>query len=133
MRLQVKDFMNTPVATTLPGSDVGTVRDLMHLKGYSAIPIVEVEGEAVKIRGIITDHDMIGVYDDTVSVQQVMSTRVFVILPEASVKSAAEMMLRKEVHHLVVMEENKILGMVSSLDFVKLASKYDYSLDSIEV
>ena len=131
MRLKVKDIMNSPVATTLPGSDVGTVRDLMTLKGYSAIPIVEVQEEEIRIKGIVTDHDIVGVFDDTVSVQQVMSSRVFVTSPEDDIKDAAAKMLEKKVHHLVVMEGSKILGMLSSLDYVRLAAEFD--MQSLEV
>ncbi|WP_417201408.1 CBS domain-containing protein [Bizionia sp.] len=33
-------------------------------------------------------------------------------------------MLRHDVHHMVVMDEGNIVGMISSLDFVKLVAEY---------
>jgi signal-transduction protein with cAMP-binding, CBS, and nucleotidyltransferase domain len=34
------------------------------------------------------------------------------------------MMLRHNVHHIVVMDDGKIKGMISALEFVKLVAKH---------
>ena len=58
------------------------------------------------------------------AVEQFMSDRVSVVHPDSSAQSAAQMMIKKGVHHLVVMEEGAIVGILSSSDFVKLVSEY---------
>ncbi|MDH3651698.1 MAG: CBS domain-containing protein, partial [Saprospiraceae bacterium] len=79
MMIKVKDFMTSPVATAVLDSDVGKLRDIMKLKGYSAIPIVELKGEDILIRGIVTKNDLMGVFDDTVKAGQIMTKAVYVI------------------------------------------------------
>jgi CBS domain-containing protein len=63
------------------------------------------------------------VYDDNVNIQQVMSTKIFAVTPESSIQYAAKIMIDKKIHHLVVMDKGNLVGIVSSLDFVKLVEK----------
>ena len=119
----VRDFMRAPVATCVLESDVGKVRDLMRLRGFSAVPIVQIKGEQILIRGIVTNNDLMGAFDDNVPVEQVMTYGVYVIDPDAPAQEAAKMMLHHKVHHLLVIEETRIVGMLSSLDFVRLIAK----------
>ena len=125
MAVLIRDFMSAPVTSCTIDSNVGKVRDLMTLKGFSALPVVEVVNGHVNIKGIITYRDIAGVYDDNVSVQQVMTQLVRVVLPTTSAKNAADLMLQEAIHHLVIVEESRIVGMVSSADFVHLVSQYD--------
>jgi CBS domain-containing protein len=122
MSVLVKDFMKAPVSTCILQSDVGKVRDLMRQKGFSAVPIVEIKGEQILIRGIVTNTDLMGAFDDTVPIEQVMTNGVYVIDPEATAQEAAKLMLHHKIHHLLVIEETRIVGMLSSLDFVRLIS-----------
>lgn len=112
--------MRQPVSSTVLSETVGTVRDLMHQKEIGAVPIVELSGDKILLRGIVTSTDLLGVYDDTVPIAQVMTQKVFTIPPHEEVREAARLMLAHEVHHLVVMEGNKISGILSALDFVRL-------------
>lgn len=120
----VKDFMKQPVASIALPNDVGTVRDLMNQKDCHAIPVVEVgDNKEIMIRGMATSDDLMGVYDDTVDIQQVMTKKVHTIDPDSSAQAAAEMMLGHQIHHLLVIEDERIVGIVSSLDFVKLVAQ----------
>ncbi len=124
MSTQVKSFMNYPVASCALPTDVGTVRDLMNQKSCHAIPLVELgENNEVHIRGIVTSDDLVGVYDDTIDIQQVMTQKVHVVNPNSNAQSAAKMMLRHKSHHLLAMEEGEIVGIVSSLDFTRLIAE----------
>lgn len=120
----VKDFMMQPVTAMSIPNDVGTVRDLMQQKNCHAIPLVTLsDQQEIAIRGIVTSDDLMGVYDDTVDIQQVMSKKVYTVDPKMDAQSAARIMLKHQVHHLVVMEAGRIVGMISSLDFVKLVAE----------
>ena len=124
MSTQVKSFMKKPVVTCALPTDVGTVRDLMQQKNCHAIPLVELgENNEITIRGIATSDDLIGVYDDTVDIQQIMSKKVHVVNPSSNAQSAAKMMLRHKVHHLLAMEEGEIVGIISSIDFAHLVAE----------
>jgi len=49
-----------------------------------------------------------------------MSDRVHNVLKNNRVQDAAAMMVKNNVHHLVVMEDGKVIGMISSMDIVKV-------------
>ena len=124
MSTQVKTFMKSPVASCALPAVVGTIRDLMLQKECNAIPLVEIgENKEINLRGIVTSEDLLGVYDDTVDIQQVMTQKVHVISPNSNAQSAAKMMIRHGCHHLLVMEEGAIVGIISSLDFVHLIAE----------
>lgn len=126
MRIQVKDFMTTSVITAKGNTSVGEIRTLMKREGFHAIPIVETlsTGE-VTIRGIITATDLCREMNDNLSAEQILGPgRVHVIPPNTNAQSAAANMLKHKVHHLVVMEDGKIIGMISSQDFVTLVANY---------
>ena len=124
MSTLVKDFMKQPVASMALPNDVGTVRDLMRQKDCHAIPLVEVgENKQVTVRGIATAEDLMGVYDDNVDIRQVMTKEIYCIEPTAEARAAAEMMLEHKIHHLLVMEGENLVGIISSLDFVRLVAE----------
>lgn len=128
MRIQVKDFMSTPVTTGTGETSVEEIRTLMSRKNIHSIPIIQYvkqlpEAE-VTIRGIITATDIGKETDDKALAVDVMTASVHVIHQDSSARAAAKMMLKHKCHHLVVMDNGKVIGMVSSLDFVKLVAQY---------
>lgn len=128
MRVQVKDFMSSPVLTVTEHARVGEVRSLLNARGIHAVPVVEemlaLPENQQSLKGIVSSADLSEGIADDILVGTVMSKNVHILHKDSSAKSAAGMMLKKKVHHLVVMEEGEIVGMVSSLDFVKLVSQY---------
>lgn len=128
MRVQVKNFMSAPVTTAMAENTVKEVRDLMKKNGIHSIPIIQyvkqLPNAEVTIQGIITASDVDSDVDDKVLVSDVMSTNVHVIHKDSSAKAAANMMLKHKVHHLVVMEDGGIIGMISSMDFVGLVAEH---------
>ncbi len=129
MRIQVKDFMSAPVTTAMGEHRVLEIRTLMKEKGIHAIPIISYSNDTLKvemtIQGIITATDISKEVSDEATVEDVMtSSSVHVIHADSSAQAAAKMMLRHKVHHIVVMDEVKITGMISSLDFVKLVAEH---------
>ena len=126
MRIQVKDIMNSPVATCKAEADVARVRMKMDEMGYGAMPITQEENGREVLKGIVTIKDLAGLYDN-ISVKQVMKEKVTIVHPESSAQAAAQLMVKKQIHHLVVMKEGDILGMLSSADFVRLVAKYQLS------
>jgi predicted transcriptional regulator len=129
MRIQVKDFMSTPVTVAMMDENILEIRTLMKEKGIHAIPIVSCTNDTIKaektIKGIITSTDICEEISDDALIEDVMtSSIVHVVHLESSAKSAAKTMLNKNVHHMVVMDDGEIKGMVSSLDFVKLVAEH---------
>ena len=54
-----------------------------------------------------------------IKVRDVMSKSVISISPDANIFDAAELMEKKKVHRLVVMEEGKLIGIISKADLLK--------------
>jgi len=129
MRIQVKDFMSTPVTTAMADHNVLEIRTLMKEKGIHAIPIIKYSNDKLKvemtIKGIITATDISKEVSDYATVENIMTTTtVHVVHVDSSAKSAAKMMLKHDVHHIIAMEEGVIKGMISGLDFVKLVAEH---------
>ena len=103
MRIQVKDFMSTPVTTATGGNSVREIRALMKEKGIHAIPIISYSNETpnveITIRGIITATDISKEVSSSTIVEDIMtSSNVHVIHTDSSANAAAKMMLRHDVH-----------------------------------
>ena len=129
MRIQVKDFMSAPVTIATGENNIGDIRVLMKDKGIHAIPVVSFTNNTsqpeMTIRGIITATDISKEVNDSATVEEVMtSSSVHVVHTNSGANAAAKMLLKHKVHHMVVMEDGKIEGMVSSLDFVKLVAEH---------
>ena len=117
--MKVKEIMNSPVTACSITSDIWDVKSLMETKGYSAIPVVHMKGDKIEIKGIVSYKDL-AVMDDSINIQQAMSHTVETVTPDTNLKEAAQLMVRKKLHHLVVTENGEIKGMLSSMEFVKL-------------
>jgi len=129
MRIQVKDFMSTPVITAVAENKVSETMALMKEKGIHAVPIISYPRDnpeaEMTIQGIFTTSDISEEVNKNTTVQDVMTnSNVHVVHVNSSANSAAKMMLKHEVHHIVVMVNGKIKGMISAMDFVKLVAEY---------
>ena len=129
MRIQVKDFMSAPVTTAMEDHNVLEIRMLMKEKGIHAIPIISYSNDTLKvemtIQGIITATDINKEVSEDTTVGDIMTaSHIHLVHPDSSAKSAAKMMLRHNVHHIIVMHEGEIKGMISSLDFTKLVAEH---------
>jgi CBS domain-containing protein len=129
MKIQVKDFMAGPVFNAAENATVGEVRKLMKNKKINSVPVVELKNRLPElervIKGIVTASDLSSKVKNKTKITEVMSSKVHVIHKNSSAKSAAKMMLKHKVHHLLVMDDGDIIGMISSMDFVKLVKNYD--------
>jgi len=129
MGIPVKDFMSTPVTAATGEDNVLEIRTLMKEKGIHAIPIISYANDSLKvemtIQGIITATDISGEVSDDANVKDIMTaSSVHVVHADSSAQAAAKMMLKHKVHHIVVMDEGAIKGMISSLDFVTLVAEH---------
>jgi len=118
--MNVSEIMVSPVVVTQNNKLLSHVSDLIERKNINAIPILSMEGE---IEGIITASDIARESDHTKTVAEVMTTKSYVISKNSGVQDAAKMMEKHKVHHLVVMEEGQVIGILSAMDFVKLVAK----------
>lgn len=108
--------MTAAPVTALPGMTVARVRLLM-IEGHArSIPVVE-EGKLV---GMITDRD-IAFSDSTpdTTVGMLMTREVIAVSPRSSIQEAARVLLECEVEGLPVVEDGKLVGIITRSDILK--------------
>jgi len=127
MDFKVKDLMMSPIVTTLKTSTIDYVRELMERKNIQAVPVVESK-DHLEVIGIITSSDLRGITEGTAKVADYMTNDIYWVKSEVDAEIAARIMLEEMVHHLLVKDDEKVLGMLSSLDFVRLVAEKDFMM-----
>jgi CBS domain-containing protein len=99
--------------------------------------LVVMDGE--KLVGIITERHysrnvvLKGKTSPITLVAEIMETNVIHVRPEQSVELCMALMTDKRVRHLPVVENTKVIGIVSIGDLLKhIISKKDFTLDQLE-
>lgn len=121
----VNDVMTKALVSVEPATTIYQISKMMEQGGMGSI-LVKKDGVP---SGIITDRDFaikIAAHDvskDT-PVEKIASYPLQTIKSSDSILAAAEVMSDKKIRKLVVTEEGKIVGIITSTDLVnKLASK----------
>lgn len=115
--MRVEEIMISPVAVTRKNVTISNLKNRLARKGINAIPVLEDDGN---IAGIVSTNDLMAIHNETLTVKDVMSDHVHIVLRNNRVKDAASIMVKHGVHHLVVMEDGKVIGMISSMDIMKV-------------
>jgi len=81
--------------------------------------LVIVDGSTIV--GIVTERDILraiarGADPDTESIESVMSTELITVSSDTSVREAARMMAQNWIRHLPIVEDGKLVGMLSQRD-----------------
>lgn len=112
--------MTTKVVFAAMDHTVDRVRELMASKHIHALPVV---GKNKKIMGIVTTADLARRMEDDTPVRHVMSDRVVMVGATEPASKAATLMRKHRIHHLVVTDDNKAIGIVSSFDLLTLVEE----------
>ena len=132
-KIQVQRLM-TPVVKTLQRNDQLTIADdVMREQRIRHLPVLDEDGV---VCGVVSQRDLfrgalaraLG-YGQTAQqkmhsmllVKEVMSTTVVTIGPHEPLANAARLMLENKVGCLPVLEGEKLVGILTESDFVKLA------------
>ncbi len=111
------------VVTVLAKSSVADAIRVMHAEKVGAVMVPDAEGCPV---GIFTERDAVRLYADgerefeTLALEARMTCSVKVGRLSMSVDEALELMTERRFRHLPVVEEGKLLGLVSIGDLVKV-------------
>lgn len=118
-RLLVRQIMSKAVVTVGPRDSVAHARRMLQQNNVSALPVV-VRGDVLV--GIVTNkvlvHRTPG--EERVAVCTVMQTRVHALPGDAEVRILALVMRTHRIHHVVVVNDRHVKGIVSSFDLLKL-------------
>jgi CBS domain-containing membrane protein len=131
--LRVSEVMTRDVVTLDRNQRLIHADDVMRLGRIRHLPITDSDGTLV---GIISQRDLFhsglvqalgyGTHAqrkalDMVVVKEAMTSEVHTIAPDALLSAAAAIMIERKIGCLVVTENQKITGILTESDFVKLA------------
>ncbi|MEH7436040.1 CBS domain-containing protein [Neobacillus drentensis] len=115
---KIRDIMTDNVECCTLLDNMYEVALKMKELNVGAIPIVDQE----KIVGMITDRDIVirGVaekHPGSTKVEDIMSSELITVSPEATSQEAAKLMAQHKIRRLPVVEGDKLIGIVSLGDF----------------
>jgi CBS domain-containing protein len=110
------------VFTISPRSTVFEALKLMSDKNIGALIVMENE----RVQGIISERDyarkviLFGKFSRDITVEEIMSSTIFYVGMDSHIDECMAIMINKHIRHLPVMEEGKLLGIISIGDVVKV-------------
>jgi CBS domain-containing protein len=115
----VRDAMNRNVITADPSASLREAARIMADNRVGSI-VVEKGG---KMTGIVTEHDVLlavaeSMDFDSLSIENAMTRYVVYISPEAKIEKAAEKMIEHQIKKLPVIDDDKVVGIITSSDIV---------------
>lgn len=125
---KVGEIMSSPVETCKPEATVSEIARVMTLKGIGSVLVCDGDG---KLIGIITERDLvtkvlareIGVCLRDTKAKDVMTPDPYIISPDSYMYEAAAFMISHGIRHLPVVENGKILGIVTVRDLLRFRSQ----------
>jgi CBS domain-containing protein len=123
----VREFVTRPPVTAAPRTGVRELARQMAAAGVGSVVIVGEDGAPT---GIVTDRDLRakvvaeGRDPAATAAADVMSSPLVTVAPEAYAFEALLEMTRRGIHHLVVLEAGRLIGVVSSHDFLRVQATH---------
>ncbi|WP_379080999.1 CBS domain-containing protein [Metaplanococcus flavidus] len=133
--MKVADIMTSEVDTCMPNTSLQEAAAKMKEINVGSIPVVDND----KLVGIITDRDIVvrGIAESISldsAVSEILSESIVTGSKEMSVEDAAELMADHQIRRLPIVENDKIVGIVSLGDIAVKDKSYgnaDIALDEV--
>ncbi|MCP8616634.1 CBS domain-containing protein [Salirhabdus salicampi] len=111
----VRDIMTTDVDVCTTEDNIYEAAVIMKNRDVGAVPICDREAHLI---GMVTDRDLVirGYADKksgSTSIQEVMSDQLYSVSPDTTTQEATEIMAEKKIRRLPVVDNGKLVGIVS--------------------
>lgn len=130
--MRVKELMATSVTCVRPETSIVQIAKQMKQENIGAIPVCNDRGEAL---GIVTDRDIVlrsmSDEDSPKTAKEVMSTHLVFATPNMDTHEASLLLAKHQVRRLPVLENNKIVGMLSIGDIARKTIYIDEAGDAL--
>ena len=132
--MKVMEIMTTDISTVEPDTTLEEIATLMRNEDVGAVPVIEGD----KLLGVITDRDIVvrciaeGKHPSEVCAEDILTDDLEIIAPHADVDEAAELMSRRQIRRLPVVESGRLLGIVSLGDIAVKQLDDKVSGDALE-
>ena len=127
MSRMVRDAMSREIRTAAPTDWVVDAAQTMKDEDVGSVPVVDGE----QLVAILTDRDIVvrtvaaRVDPGTVRVGEIATSELVTIGPDQSLEEAAELMGRRQVRRLPVVEDDRLVGMLAQADVALGAEETD--------
>ncbi|MCW8929002.1 MAG: CBS domain-containing protein [Gammaproteobacteria bacterium] len=140
--ITVNEVMSETVITLKPTDTIDSARELMGQKNIRHIPIVDDNNFPV---GIITQRDILRaqdselnheshIVDDTeIMLEQIMSRKISYVLKTDPLRIAGLKLQKNKYGCLPVMDNNKLVGIITDSDFVGIAINLLEQMEQTEI
>ena len=141
--LRLRDIMTRDVVSATPDMTIREAMELLSLRHVSGAPVID----GGKVVGLYSASDLLAFVADLsdskpslsfrlrprgsrrtpleeVTVDEVMTRKVQSLLPDCSVAEATILMVEKQIHRVLVMEGEILLGIVSTSDVAKAVAEH---------
>ncbi len=128
--IPLEKYLSAPVCTVKPSDTLPFVRERLIRLGFSSLAVI---GENSAILGMISRTDLLRIGNlssapnksdavllslpDT-PVSHSMTSQVVTVSPNDSIRNAAREMLKRHIHRVFVERDDKLIGVLSSLDMM---------------
>ena len=125
--MQVRDYMSPSVVSITPEESAALAARLLARHNVGALPVCGPEGN---LRGMVTDRDIVlrcvAAEEDPARtrVKDIMTRGCAAVAPDADPREAARLMAEKQVRRLPVVEDDRVVGVVSLGDLAR-SQRYD--------
>ena len=122
----VGQLMTERLETISPSDTAQEAAKKMRDKKVSSLVVTDLEDKPI---GIVTERDLVRqvctkvINSNDVIVHHIMSAPLATIDANSSVEVAADIMIQNKVRHLLVVDENKVLGIITPSDFTGYLKK----------
>ena len=136
MSIKVEEIMVKPVITLSVSS---TVREAVEIMSKTEIRCIVVLYDNEAPVGIITERDMLervllpSKDPSTTRLWQIMSAPIIFTDSKASVEYAVTLMTERRIKQLPIIEENRVIGLVSITDLIRSKAYLEYISSSLLV
>lgn len=120
-KMLVRDVMSSPVIAMGEDAPANRVAELMDKHDLGCIIVTNKEGKPL---GIITERDLVvrvlakNVKPDTLKANEIMTSPLITIEPDATISDAARKMSKLDIRRLGVIYKKQITGLLSSKDIL---------------
>ena len=125
-KLPVSAFMVTNIATIHPLNTIEDAAKIFYDKNIASLMVTKDDN----LVGIITEKDLMtsilifGHNKDT-QIKNIMTSSVISVNSDTSIIDATNIMIEKSIHKLPVMENSKLIGLISATDLITIFSMSD--------
>lgn len=127
----VKELMTRKMCTSEKNKSVLSASRKMIKYGVGSILIIE-DSKAV---GIVTERDIViklvgeNQIPHKIKIQDIMSSPLVTVTPNTSVREAKDIMQKKYIRRLPVIEKGQLIGIITDTDILKVSIELDEAWD----